>query len=106
VGSIPCQDFAHSEEKGRQFGLKSHKRSKIAEQTTEYYTPFNNQHSDMTCWQGRSILIYQNGKNTDVKDGEIRMMNWYLVLLFSFLGSEIKSTSRKRNMVKCRNGLG
>jgi hypothetical protein len=32
-----------------------------------------------------------------VKDGEIRMMNWYLVLLFSFLGSEIKSTSRKQN---------
>ena len=31
-----------------------------------------------------------------VKDGEIRMMNWYLVLLFSFLGSEIKSTIRKR----------
>ena len=28
------------------------------------------------------------------------MMNWYLVLLFSFLGSEIKSTSLKRNMVK------
>jgi hypothetical protein len=28
------------------------------------------------------------------------MMNWYLVLLFSFLGSEIKSTSRKRNVVK------
>jgi hypothetical protein len=27
-----------------------------------------------------------------VKDGEIRMMNWYLVLLFLFLGSEIKST--------------
>ena len=24
------------------------------------------------------------------------MMNWYLVLLFSFLGSEIKSTIRKR----------
>jgi hypothetical protein len=39
------------------------------------------------------------------KDGEIRMMNWYLVLLFSFLGSEIKSTSRKRNVVKCQNGL-
>jgi hypothetical protein len=34
-----------------------------------------------------------------VKDGEIRMMNWYLVLLFSFLGSVIKSTSRKRNVV-------
>jgi hypothetical protein len=33
-----------------------------------------------------------------VKDGEIWMMNWYLVLLFSFLGSEIKSTSRKRNI--------
>jgi hypothetical protein len=30
------------------------------------------------------------------------MMNWYLVLLFSFLGSTIKSASRKRNVVKCR----
>jgi hypothetical protein len=30
-----------------------------------------------------------------VKDREIRIMNWYLVLLFSFLGSEIKSISRK-----------
>jgi hypothetical protein len=41
-----------------------------------------------------------------LKDGEIRMMNWYLVLLFSLLDSEIKSTSGKRNVVKCQNGLG
>jgi hypothetical protein len=30
-----------------------------------------------------------------VKDGEIQMMNWYLVLLFSFLGSEIKKYQSK-----------
>ena len=52
----------HSEDKGRQFGLKSRKRSEIAEQTTEYYTPFNEQHND------GSILIYRNGKNTDNPD--------------------------------------
>jgi hypothetical protein len=43
---------------------------------------------------------HQNFMICYVKDGEIRMMNWYLVLLISFLGSEIKSTSRKRNVVK------
>jgi hypothetical protein len=31
-----------------------------------------------------------------VTDGEIRMMNWYLVLLFSFLGSEIKEKWNRR----------
>jgi hypothetical protein len=32
-------------DKGRQFGLK------IVEQTTAYYTLFNEQHSDTTCRQ-------------------------------------------------------
>ena len=36
--------------------LKSRKRSEIAEQTTEYYTSFNEQHSDTTCRQ----VVYFN----------------------------------------------
>ena len=37
--------------KGDNLALKSRKRSEIKEQTTEYYTPFNEQHSDTTCRQ-------------------------------------------------------
>jgi hypothetical protein len=35
-----------------------------------------------------------------------KRMKTHQVLLFWFLGFEIKSTSQKRNVVKCRNGLG
>jgi hypothetical protein len=35
------------EGKGRQFGLKSRKRSEIADQTTEYYTPNETWSNDM-----------------------------------------------------------
>jgi hypothetical protein len=34
------------------------------------------------------------------------MMNWYLVLLFSFLGSEIKKYQSKTKRGQIRNGLG